>query len=916
MLLIAATSFRDAEAASVLVPTFTQVSVPVFSTLQPAALAAAWGDADGDGRPDLYLSSLSPGYGQFLRNTTNGFVRVTDGSIFSDFVSRGGPAWGDIDNDGDLDLFVPTLGESPDILYRNRGDGTFDKVSVLEPINGIGLGCALADYNNDGLLDVLVANGGGSFQQPIFLYRNLGGSLLTNLSSIPLADDLRNFQGLALSDYDLDGDPDLVGANNGGASLFYENIAFSGFEERTNGVFGTRDTETSTATLAWGDYDNDGDSDLLLVTGLGPIRLYRNEAGHQLRAVTNEPLTLGGASFVGTAGGAWADFNNDGWLDVLISRRSGSPLLYLADGLGSFLPPTNSPAFGAVLGGNGLALADYDLDGDIDILLPNWPQNTPPALFRNNLTNQHWLQVQLRGTLSNRNGIGARVQLRTTVAGQVVVQTREIGLFDSAGSQELLAHFGLGDASAADSLVVFWPNGDVQELAGIPADQRLTITQSANVDTTSVSVRVTDNTASEPGANSAAFDVVRSGSTLIPLTVNLLVAGSATSDVDFSPLPATVLIPIGATSAPVVVSPLDDSEPEPIKSVVLSVAPGSGYLTNGIVAAEVSLFDNDVVSACPPGVLALDGIDDYATVGASVWPTNLFPASFTVEAWIYPRSLSGLRFAAADDAFDLTFASAALNHVLYGPAGLFSSSSLPSGPTLNSWNHLAITFDGTSRQLRAALNGVLSSPVAFPDSGFYSDSVQHFTLGARRLTPKTPPEGLFQGEIDEVRISSSVRYTANFQPQFRFTPDAFTRALYHFDEPQGATSFADASIGSRTLTGLFGAQAAALPSPGTDASGRVAYWRFDENAGASAADASGSGNEGALANGPTWDPSGQVDGCLSFDGVDDTVVIPHSSDLELGKDNTDFSVAFWLNLQQGPTGLWRLLMQKGNGLSS
>jgi hypothetical protein len=435
----------------------------------------------------------------------------------------------------------------------------------------------------------------------------------------------------------------------------------------------------------------------------------------------------------------------------------------------------------------------------------------------------------------------------------------------------------------------------------------------ADDDTPFVSVAVADNTASEPGANAATFSVVRVGSTLSPVTVNLILTGSASNSVDFSAIPATVTIPSGATSAPVIVSPIDNAEPEDPKSVILSILPGSGYLTNGVVSAEITLFDNDVVSACPPGVLALDGIDDYASAGASLWPTNLFPASFTVEAWVFPRSLSGLRFIAADDAFDLTSASAALNHVLYGPSGLFSSASLPAGPQLNAWNHVAITFDGNSRQLRAALNGVLSNPVTFPESGFYSDNAQHFTLGARRLSPKTSPEGFFHGEIDEVRISSSVRYSSNFKPQVRFAPDAFTRALYHFDESAGATSFADSSGASRTLVGLSGAQAAALPSPGADASGPIAHWRFDENAGATAADASGHGHEGLLSNGPAWDPAGQAAGCLSFDGLNDLLTVSNSPSLELGKNNADFSVAFWINLQQDFNGSWRTLMHKGEG---
>src|SRR5690606_6955544 len=220
---------------------------------------------------------------------------------------------------------------------------------------------------------------------------------------------------------------------------------------------------------------------------------------------------------------------------------------------------------------------------------------------------------------------------------------------------------------------------------------------------------------------------------------------------------------------------------------------------------------------------------------------------------------------------------------------------------LNQWTHVAITFDHVTRQVRIAINGHFSPPAAFQDTGLYSDTAQSFTLGARRLTLKSLPEGPFDGYIDEVRISSGVRYSGDFVPQPRLTPDANTQALYHFDEPAGATTFADSSGNGFTLVGLGGARSTAVSGPSVPVPGLVGYWRFDEVAGLAATDASGNGHQGSLANGATWTPAGVRGGAISFDGINDMVSVPESPELELGRDNADFTVAFCLKLEQGFT---------------
>ncbi len=203
------------------------------------------------------------------------------------------------------------------------------------------------------------------------------------------------------------------------------------------------------------------------------------------------------------------------------------------------------------------------------------------------------------------------------------------------------------------------------------------------------------------------------------------------------------------------------------------------------------LYDDDSPGLCPPGVLQLDGINDFATFTQSLWPNTGSLATYTLEAWIRPHAAPGLRFIAADDAFDFDFTASSVEHALYGPTASFAEAGTPSGPVLNAWNHVAISFDAGSGLMRVALNGILSPAVPFGQGGFYSDPSQTFTLGARRLSPKAPAEGFFEGQIDEVRLSDSIRYPSNFLPATRLETDNHTRALYHFDEPAGATFFSD-----------------------------------------------------------------------------------------------------------------------------
>lgn len=443
---------------------------------------------------------------------------------------------------------------------------------------------------------------------------------------------------------------------------------------------------------------------------------------------------------------------------------------------------------------------------------------------------------------------------------------------------------------------------------GVPSSATVTLTDD---DAPRISVVASDNTAAEPGSNTGRFTFSRAGSSVPPITVNLAWSGTAISGADYSPAAPTVFLGTGVTTAHLTLTPLNDGISEPEKTVTVTINPGSDYNVDIASSATVFLYDDDA-SNPSPGVLQLDGLNDFATADISIWPNDNGLVSYTVEAWVRPRLTTGLRFVAADDAYDFDFTAAALDHVLYDPEGRFSPLTAPGAPTANAWTHVAILFDGVSRQLRVARDGLLSNPLVFPSTQFFSDPSQQFTLGARRLGLKSPPEGLFDGQIDEVRISDVVRYTRNFAPPTRFDTDDSTRALYHFDEPAGATTFADASGRGVALRGLGGAQVLGVTGPEALDGAPVGYWKFNENFGTTAADASRHANQGTLAGAPQWNVAGRAGGALRFDGFDDTVVIPDAPELRLGESNSDFSVALWVNLQAPPSGQWRTLLHKGN----
>jgi len=460
---------------------FTKITEGAIVNDSGWCYGCAWADYDGDGFQDLFATNNNSNQSKnnflYLNNGDGTFTRILDGPVVNDGGSSYDCTWGDFDNNGFPDLFVANYGEN-NFLYSNSGDSTFTKVTTGRIVSdgGRSTGSAWADYDRDGWLDLYVCNR----DEANFLYHNNGDGTFTRILTGAIATNVDNSSGCAWGDYDSDGWLDLVVANVGTPCCLYHNEGNGTFTKDTASAI-ARDTSRCNGA-SWGDMDNDGDLDLFVATGvLGMYNdlLYRNNGDGTFTKITDSPV-VNTATWAG--GGAWADLDSDGDLDLFVGGYDGHNRLYENDGFGTF---TSIDTGIAVTDGNytmGAGWADYDNDGEIDLFTAknNYFGGSDNALYRNDGTGNNWLWVRCVGTVSNRSAIGARAKVITHIHSGAIYITREISSQTgggTSGQSSLLASFGLGDASAVDTLVVRWPSGIVQTLTAVSVNQIITVTE-------------------------------------------------------------------------------------------------------------------------------------------------------------------------------------------------------------------------------------------------------------------------------------------------------------------------------------------------------------------------------------------------------------------------------------------------------
>lgn len=479
-------------------------------------------DFDGDGLQDIYFVNGRDLYHHGV-NVRNALYRNNGDGTFTDVTDKAGVpgtgygmgcVWGDYNNSGFPSLYVTQYGRN--VFYRNNGDGTFtdvtDKAKVAGTESGtlFHSGAVFFDYDRDGLLDLYVAGyvnlEAGPRYCPLgavqsscapsaykgsanILYHNNGDGTFSNVtvaSGIYKPDG----KGLAVGvgDFDNDGWPDLFGANDGVPSYLFHNDHNGKFTEVgiTSGMATTaRGNVMAAMCISLGDYDNDGWLDLYISDfQKASDHIWHND--HQgdfwdvssevgIEYPTRDQLSFGGGFF---------DYDNDGWLDLYIANGHVYPeieaidpqthfkqinTLFHNEGNGKFVETTKQAGdgFKTPYAGRGVAFADFDNDGFVDIVVGN--NGDPPLLLHNSGGNgNHFVNFRLVGTKSNRDAMGARVRIVTGGLAQI----REIAGGGSYLSQsDLRVNFGLGKATRVESVEIRWPNGLKQVFHDVEADK-------------------------------------------------------------------------------------------------------------------------------------------------------------------------------------------------------------------------------------------------------------------------------------------------------------------------------------------------------------------------------------------------------------------------------------------------------------
>jgi len=443
---------------------FTDVTAGPLGDVGPGRGVCA-GDYDNDGDQDLYIVNSGQA-NVLLRNDGSGtFIDVTAAPL-DDAGPGSSAAWADCDNDGDLDLYL-TNHSAANRLFRNDGSGIFVDMTA-SPIDDAGPGLTVnwTDYDGDGMIDLYLVNEG----VPNCLYNcfgTFGESTYFVLVFDLHASDAGDGSCAAWADYDQDGDPDLYHSRLFQSNLLLQNNPPSGFMDMS--VFPVNITSSGNG-VAWGDYDNDLDMDLYVANEIHADCLFRNEdAGSSFTEITGQ--NLGNTGFCTTV--AWVDYDNDGDLDIFLTRNSQSDLILENVGGNNFNQLTLSGSGGTATS-MGAAWLDYDGDGDLDAYIVKDGQ--PNTLLRNEseAIGNSWLHVDLVGTVSNKSAIGAKVYIYS----DSIQLIQEVSGGDGYCSQNsMTVEFGLGSAVVVDSMVIHWPSGIVQDTTNVEVDQRITIVE-------------------------------------------------------------------------------------------------------------------------------------------------------------------------------------------------------------------------------------------------------------------------------------------------------------------------------------------------------------------------------------------------------------------------------------------------------
>jgi len=482
---------------------FTNVAPDLKMDKVDGGRGSAWGDYDTDGDLDIVAVGTYQPHALYRNNGDGTFTDVAAQAGIADPRGGWGSLFADYDNDGYPDLYITRggwSGAAENTLYHNNGDGTFTDVThtagVADPQSSF---CAAwADYDNDGFIDLYIADGVIGDGAANVLYRNNGDGTFTNTAESAGVANTGNSLGTAWGDYDKDGYIDLHVVNYGQSNVLYRNNGDGTFTDVTAAT-GMNLPITDAFVTFFLDVDNDADMDIFIsnsgsfqafiagqITGNATHDtdrqvLYRNNGDGTFTDVTR---AAGLYHAFGAMGANFGDINSDGYLDIYLA--TGAPqmgrlerdALFQNNGDGTFTDATFELGLGNIGKGHGVTFGDADNDGDVDIYVPvggafigdQWHN----LFYQNAGTGHNWLTVKLIGTKSNRDGIGAKVALRL---GDRVIYREVSGGCGFGSTNSLRLEMGLGAHTKVDRLHIAWPSGQVDIHQNLPVNQKLVITE-------------------------------------------------------------------------------------------------------------------------------------------------------------------------------------------------------------------------------------------------------------------------------------------------------------------------------------------------------------------------------------------------------------------------------------------------------